>query len=226
MRVPDAGSRAPGRERRLLAGSLTFAIHLIVLAALLWPRALPSPTHRKSPPLPLEVSLVDLPKPKLPAPPAPSMIEPARPRALRPPHLTVLVSVPDTSDILSETRLRGATVAGGGSGGCDMAGIVQRALRGDPMVSAAVEAAHRRGKTVMLWDGDWVRSGDQDGKGLSAVREAILWQVGFAPLACRDMRMHGLVLLSLAHGDTRFALGTNDWRWSDLLGVRRLARER
>jgi hypothetical protein len=32
--------------------------------------------------------------------------------------------------------------------------------------------------------------------------------------------MHGLVLLSLADGHTRFALGAGDWRWSDLLGVR------
>jgi hypothetical protein len=32
--------------------------------------------------------------------------------------------------------------------------------------------------------------------------------------------MHGLVLLSLAEGGTRFAIGSGDWRWSDLLGLR------
>jgi hypothetical protein len=101
-----------------------------------------------------------------------------------------------------------------------MARAVQQALRRDPMVRAAVEDAHRTGKAVMLWDGDWVRSGDQDGKGMSAVREAVMWEVAFAPEACRNARMHGLVLLSLADGRTRFALGTGDWRWSDLLGVR------
>jgi hypothetical protein len=31
--------------------------------------------------------------------------------------------------------------------------------------------------------------------------------------------MHGLVLLSLADGGTRFAIGWGEWRWSDLLGV-------
>jgi hypothetical protein len=135
----------------------------------------------------------------------------------------------DTSDLLSESQIAGAAVAGQGGGGgeCDMAQAVQRALRRDPMVRTAVEDAHRLGKAVMLWNGDWVRSGEQDGKGLSAVREAITWEVAFAPEACRNMRVHGLVLLSLADGRTRFALGQhNEWRWSDLLGRRRNFEER
>jgi hypothetical protein len=65
-----------------------------------------------------------------------------------------------------------------------------------------------------------VRSGDQDGKGMSAVREAIIWELAFAPEACRNKPVHGLVLLSLADGNTRFAIGAGDWRWSDLLDVR------
>ena len=72
----------------------------------------------------------------------------------------------------------------------------------------------------MVWDGDWVRTGDQEGKGLSAVREAISWAVAFAPQACRNEPVHGLVLLSLADGATRFGVGAGSWRWSDLLGVR------
>ena len=110
---------------------------------------------------------------------------------------------------------------GGGGGGCNTARIVQQALRKDPLVRTAVEDAHRTGKAVMLWNGDWVRSGGQDGKGLSAVREAIMWEVAFSPEACRNQRQHGLVLLSLADGSTRFAIGSGDWRWSDLLGVHR-----
>jgi hypothetical protein len=138
----------------------------------------------------------------------------------------VRVSVPDNSDVLSESQLAGATSAGegaggGGGGGCDTARAVQQALRRDPLVHTAVSDANRVGKAIMVWNGDWVRSGDQDGKGLSAVREAIMWEVAFAPAACRNMRMHGLVLLSLADGSTRFAVGAGDWRWSDLLGVER-----
>ena len=51
-------------------------------------------------------------------------------------------------------------------------------------------------------------------------REAIAFAVAFAPEACRNEPMHGLVLLSLADGTTRFGIGAGVWRWSDLLGVR------
>jgi hypothetical protein len=69
----------------------------------------------------------------------------------------------------------------------------------------------------MVWNGDWVQGRGEDGKGLAAVREAILWEVGFAPAACRAQPVHGLVLLSM-NGATRLAVGAGDWRWSDLLG--------
>jgi hypothetical protein len=75
----------------------------------------------------------------------------------------------------------------------------------------------------MLWNGDWVRTGGQEGKGLAVVRQAIIWEVGFAPEACRNARMRGMVLLSLADGSTRFAIGAGEWRWSDLLGLRSAA---
>jgi hypothetical protein len=207
--------------RRLLAGALTAALHVVVLAVFLWPRATP-PRARVEPP-PLQVSMVELPRPKPPAPPDMTKFETAQsaPRHLTAPIFVIARNTPDTSDLLSESQLSGAAIAGNGGGGsCDMARAVQQALRRDPMVRAAVDDAHRTGMAVMLWDGDWVRSGDQDGKGMSAVREAVMWEVAFAPESCRNARMHGLVLLSLADGRTRFALGTGDWRWSDLLGVR------
>ena len=47
-----------------------------------------------------------------------------------------------------------------------------------------------------------------------------LCRFDFAPAACRNERVHGAVLLSLADGNTRFAIGAGDWRWSDLLGLR------
>ena len=132
---------------------------------------------------------------------------------------------PDNSDLLSDSQLAGAAGVGegggGGGGSCDLARAVQQALRRDSSVRMAVMDANRLGKAVMMWNGDWVRSGGQDGKGLSVVREAIMWAVAFAPESCRNEPMHGLVLLSLADGSTRFAIGAGDWRWSDLLGVRR-----
>ena len=221
MRSGDAGPAPVQRRSRLLAGAVTVAIHILVITALLWPHAQP-PRPRAALP-PLQVSLVELPKPKPPAPPEVMKFETAQsaPQHLTAPIFVIARNTPDTSDLLSESQLAGAAIAGNGGGGsCDMARAVQQALRRDPMVQAAVEDAHRTGKAVMLWDGDWVRSGDQDGKGMSAVREAVMWEVAFAPESCRNTRMHGLVLLSLADGRTRFALGAGDWRWSDLLGVR------
>jgi hypothetical protein len=129
---------------------------------------------------------------------------------------------PDNSDLLSASQLAGAASigeGGGGGGACDMGRAVQQALRRDPLVRASVEGANRIGRAIMLWNGDWVQTGAEEGKGLSAVREAISWEVAFSPEACRNMRMHGLVLLSLADGTTRFAVGMDSWRWSDLLGL-------
>ncbi|MGA2953972.1 MAG: hypothetical protein ABSD80_17235, partial [Caulobacteraceae bacterium] len=73
---------------------------------------------------------------------------------------------------------------------------------------------------IVVWNGDWVQNGIEDGKGLAAVREAITWEVAFAPAACRTEPMHGLVLLSVGGGGPRLALGAGRWRWSDLLGLR------
>jgi hypothetical protein len=113
--------------------------------------------------------------------------------------------------------------AGAGGGACDMARAVQNALRRDPLVQSQVAENQRlpgrSGKAILVWNGDWVRSHSQEGKGLAAVRQAILWEVGFAPAACRNQPVRGLVLISLNQG--RIVVGQANWRWSDLLGVRR-----
>ena len=233
-----------GRGKILLAWTGSIAAHLMVFAALFWPPAAPPPAS----PAPIPVNLVELPKPEPPAPPGPpgppgppaateakasappKAVQPApRPAAPAPVPVENSEPAPDTfSDVLNESQVAGAASAdgggaggGGGGNGCDMARVVQQALRHDPLVHSAVEDAHRLGKSVMLWNGDWVRSGAQDGKGLSAVREAIVWELAFEPEACRNKPLHGLVLLSLADGNTRFAIGAGAWRWSDLLGVDR-----
>jgi hypothetical protein len=131
------------------------------------------------------------------------------------------------SDVMSDSALAGAATIGEGGdtgGACNMGRLVQLALRRDNLVRGAVENAHRTGKAIMVWNGDWVRTGAEEGKGLSAVREAILWEVGFAPESCRNTPVHGMVVLSLADGGTRFAVGAGTWRWSDLLGVRAVSR--
>ena len=44
--------------------------------------------------------------------------------------------------------------------------------------------------------------------------------VAFAPESCRNEPIHGMVLVSLTDGNTRFGIGAGNWRWSDLLGLR------
>ncbi len=241
LRFSGAASRAPGKRRsKFLAWTFSIAAHALVVTALLWPRAEPVRAHAE--PTPMLVTFVNVPKPEPPGPPDDAAkLQAGDPQIAvqpTPPHLPVLapvpsivtMSVPDTSDLLSESQLAGATGVdneggggGGGGGDCDTARLVQQALRRDPLVRVAVEHANRLGKAVMLWNGDWVRSGEQDGKGLSAVREAVIWELAFAPEACRNKQVHGTVLLSLADGSTRFAIGSGDWRWSDLLGLRGVA---
>lgn len=212
---------------RARAAGLAFcaALHAALIAAFLWPRAAP-------PPPPAQPALVLVSVAKQPPGAAAredigsfNPVQPSAPQAAAP-TVTITRPASDTSDLLNAAQLAGAAVAGGGGngGGCDMARLVQQALRRDPMVRMAVADAHRTGTAILLWNGDWVQSGAEEGKGLSVVREAILWEVGFAPQACREMPMHGLVLLSLADGGTRFAIGTGEWRWSDILGLRGIRR--
>lgn len=218
----------PARRRdRIRAGAFAAGVHLVVLCALLWPKD-SRPVQRES-----SLTIVSLDVAKPPGPPSPEAAEseasntvpPPTPMQVRAPVFAV-AAVPDNSDLLSESQIAGAASAGegaggGGGGSCDLARAVQQALRRDPLVHTAVQNANRQGKAVMMWNGDWVRSGAQDGKGLSAVREAIMWAVAFAPETCRNEPMRGLVMMSLADGSTRFAIGAGSWRWSDLLGVRR-----
>ena len=103
---------------------------------------------------------------------------------------------------------------------------LQDVLRHDRRVQEAVAEAHRaaggRGAAIMVWNGDWVRHGVEDGKGLAGVRQAIAVGVAFAPEACRTEAVRGLVLISLsdAPGSAKLALGGGRWRWSDLLFAR------
>jgi hypothetical protein len=236
----------PGRSgRRLLGVGVSVAAHLVVLALLL--RAVVTPPEDVQPPPPPTVLLAEgpqapqpsvSPSPARPAPPKEPARAQTRPAAARsaPPKSTRPAEAPraepDDGDqgqsfapVLSGADLAGAASAeaGGGGGPCNMAQRLQAELRKDPLVRAAVGSARlapgSEGKPLLVWNGDWVQSGGEEGKGLAAVREAIMWTVGFAPPACRAEPVRGFILLSLSPG-TRVALGTGRWRWSDLLASR------
>jgi hypothetical protein len=229
------------------AAALSLAAHASILPALILGHP-PAPTMavevapttvtvvRELPPVPTPPP----PEATVPAPtPAPAAVQPApTPIKARP---SVAPAVPDplpattarsaqsagADASLTDAQLAGAAVAGSGTAGgeCDMARRLQSALRRDPLVQAAVARAGASGSAhhaILVWDGDWVRDESEDGKGLAAVREAMMWEIAFAPQACRAEPVRGLVLLSLneAPGAARLVVGQGAWRWSDLLGSR------
>jgi len=236
MGPPPPNRRRPRRGRHAGAVGVSVAVHLAFVAAIVltWVDT-PTPSELK----PMAVSLIEIPKPAAPAPvPAPTPALTAGPPVKAPPkHSSSAPPKPapsplatrpapqtpatGTSDGLSDAQIAGAATAdsgggGGGGGSCDMARRLQSALRKDPLVQAAVTRGG--GRARLIWDGDWIQSNDEDGKGLAAVREAVMWEVAFAPAACRAESVRGLILLNA--GGARLALGSAAWRWSDLLATR------
>ncbi|MBA4794400.1 MAG: hypothetical protein H2041_12100, partial [Phenylobacterium sp.] len=179
-----------------------------------------------------------------PEPPARSLARPAP----VPPKVVKPIPAPPAPQaayvLVSQSQMAGAITAGDGPGGglsgsgaasgqglgaggggdeCSMVRRLEAALRRDRDVTAAVRAASNaadaRGRALHVWDGDWVMTPGESGKGLAGVRQAIAMEVAFAPEACRRDPVRGLVLLSLADGPAapRVALGAGTWRWADLL---------
>lgn len=221
-----------------MAAALSVVLHAAILTPLLF--AQPSPPMAIPPPV-MAVALIEpLPPPPPPPPDKPTPKQepakapvaaspPPRPIPVRktpvpPPNVTPIPASekPSTEpgDELSDAEVAGAATAGSGAGGgaCNMPQRLQNALRKDALARSAATQAHR-GKAIIVWNGDWVRRHDQEGAGLAAVREAVMWEVAFAPEACRRQAVRGLVMISLDDrpGAPRIVLGSGAWRWSDLL---------
>jgi hypothetical protein len=244
--------RRKDRRRRLITGALSAATHIALLVALVTIRPAvsppapvelepipvmlaPPPPEPLPPPEPEPEAEKPKPAPPKKAPPTPKKEPPPPPRVVArvKPAPPTVVPVPAAAKAAygyteaSEGQVAGASTAeGGGSGsgagaGCNMTRRLQTALRKDRQAQAAMAEAHR-GRPIMMWNGDWVRHPSQEGAGLAAVREAILWEVGFAPEACKREQQRGLVLISMndAPGSARLVVGSGAWRWSDLLFTR------
>jgi hypothetical protein len=225
--------RAERRRRRVVGAMPSLAGHLAILAIiLLLPKPLPQTTVEDSPVM--SVSIVPGEKPS----PEPKAEEETKPQPQpKPQQRHVLVrraapkappeapsagkdpKPPQSGVELSAADLAGAASvdSGGGGGQCDLARQLQSALRKDPLVQAAV--ASSGGKAIRVWNGDWVQSTGEDGKGMAAVREAMIWEIAFAPEACKSRPVHGLILLSMNTG-ARLAVGAGEWKWGDLLHSR------
>lgn len=246
-----ASGGKPRRKPRWGPAATSLGIHGLILAAVLTWTARPPLELFIPPPDPIPITLAPPRPPAEPAPaddPAPSPPARGTPRvAVRPPALpppptvaplpaTPAPPAPVVLATLSDAELAGARTAGAGGGGgagagtgggqdCDMVRRLQDALGRDPEVRAAVAGARATsataGRALLVWDGDWVQSPGQAGKGLAGVRQAIVMEVAFAPAACRAEPMRGLVVLTLDAPAGRLALGAGRWRWSDLLAARR-----
>lgn len=247
--VPTPVRRRRARVDGLVAGAVSLAAHagllLAILAVRIQPPMMDEPDpiavalYQPPPPPPEPPKLA----PEPAGDPAPAKRSPPKlpvrsPKLVPPREVEPLPAKPaPTPQVvaeLGEADLIGAATAGSGSGaggagsgpgggGCDMVRLLQDALRKNPRVRAAMMQVHpeaaAKGKAVLVWNGDWVQSPGQEGKGLAGVRELIMLEVAFAPKACRDDPMRGLVLISLADGPgaPRLALGSSRWNWSDLL---------
>jgi hypothetical protein len=229
-------------RRRLLHLATSLAVHGFFLWAVLASQFQPAPVPE---PAPIMVELIPLPAPPPippppPAPPTsnptpePAPADPPKRRAVarptpRPPPPTMEVLAagkdikPQAGVELSESDVVGATTSasGAGAGSCNMARWLEGQLRKDRHVQAAMAQAYQ-GRPILVWNGSWVRHPGQEGAGLAAVREILMWEIAFAPEACRSKPVRGLILLSLndAPGGARVAFGTSEWRWSDLLIAR------
>jgi hypothetical protein len=233
-----AQARRPSRKpRRLLTAGFSLAVHAAVIAVLLAVHPPAAPMIADVEPIPVMLAPPPLhppePPAQSPAPPAPAPEKTPKPP---PPKLNVHRTPPAPADVAplhavagptvdidapSDAEIASATTADSGSGAgrsCNMAGWLQAKLRKDPRVQAAM-AESQSHRPLRVWNGDWVRHEGQEGAGLATVREALMWEVAFAPPACRTEPVHGLVLLSLNDGPgaARVALGSGEWRWSDLM---------
>lgn len=239
-------------QDRLAGVMLSIAAHLAAFLAIVWVAPRARMVENEPPPMvmatvqPLRPPVSPAPPaptpeppavtPPTPAPPKPEKLPPKRsPRPTpRPPpaEVVTLAASKDTKGPavigMSDAEAAGASAAGsgGGAGGgtCDMAKLLQTALRKSPRVQAAVGSAHRAasGKAFKVWNGDWVRTQSEDGDGLAILREAMLIEIGFAPAACRNQPVQGLVMFTLNDdpGAARFAVGASSWRWADMLHAR------
>jgi hypothetical protein len=247
--VPTPRSRRRAKADGLVAGGLSLAAHGVLLLAVATIRvAPPTPPepepitvalYQPPPPPPEEPKTAPQPagapapvkvsQPKLPVRP-PRLVPPPQvePLPAKPaPRPSVVAELGDAELVGAATAGIGSGAGGDGSGagggGCNMVRLLQDALRKNPRVRAALTQVHpeaaAKGKAVLVWNGDWVQSPGQEGKGLAGVRELIMLEVAFAPKDCRDDPMRGLVLISLsdAPGAPRLALGSRTWNWSDLL---------
>lgn len=104
---------------------------------------------------------------------------------------------------------------------CDMVSGVEARMQADPAVLKALITLPRDARSVanavMLWDGAWTLD-PSSSAALVALDQGLGRALNGAPQGCLDAQMLGprLVTLRDAHGATLLAIGSGEWRWSQL----------
>jgi hypothetical protein len=109
---------------------------------------------------------------------------------------------------------------------CQMTEQVQARLADDPQVLLALAHIPRGARSVanalMLWDGAWVGSRQDDqAQALGVIRGVIVEAIATASPDCRALPVLGPRLLSIPDpsGATLLVVGSGAWRWDDLLAT-------
>ena len=178
----------------------------------------PSPSPPPSPP----------PQPSLqpdPPPPAPVSDLKALERELPPVDPTAEPTPLTPQAPAPQPAAPGATVGPTASAtSCDLSGAIQAALEGDPKTRDELALIPRQARSVanavQLWDGVWVDPDSLGGPAITEpIRVAIVNTISQAPPACSDQTVVGPRLFAVAdpRGTIIVALGSGQWKWSDLL---------
>lgn len=109
-------------------------------------------------------------------------------------------------------------------GGCSLAQDVGQAIEHDPAAMAELDALPPTLRTsadvVMLWNGQWLDSGETAaGTDTGSLRRVVEQVVAGASVECRDATVAGPRFIPVPEG-TRTAtivVGSGSWRWGDLL---------
>jgi hypothetical protein len=102
--------------------------------------------------------------------------------------------------------------------------VLQAAFQGDPKVHDELALIPRQARSVanavQLWDGVWVDPRAVGGPAIAdPIRAAIVAVVSQAPAGCHDQPVLGPRLFAVVdpRGTIVVALGSGQWKWTDLL---------
>lgn len=176
-------------------------------------------------------ALIAVPAPVEPPPPEPPTTQPIEPpgpdsvldfaRRLIAKSPASLNIAPDKPSAAPPPVAVPATASAGRD--CALEGPIQAALQASEPVRAALGKVPPTSRSVanaiMLWDGAWVDPAKLGGAtAIDPIRDAIIAGIAAAPADCRGSLLRGPRLLAIVGGQdtTLIALGSGEWRWSDL----------